>query len=283
MKEGPILITMDTAPNEEGLRFLKTLKDNEWRYRLIGTDTDWVNFLYRTGLYLKELIRIQAQNPNQLCVVSDCRDVLCVRSPRSFETAFNEFGKDIVVSAEILCGGYPIRDPEANVNCEDTTPYWNANGYVDNIPHRRYVNAGLIAGRVGALIEMYKWMIDTGSSIRMSDDQVLMGKYLNVHPTKVAMDVEAELLHTSTFGASIGYMSYYQQYDSPTIAQLLGRGAFFLHLPGAGKNSGNGMIYRMVSTIIDARFTYRDFLDKMDQPNEWPWKFYKYDKNNETK
>lgn len=278
----PILITMDTSPNKEGLRFLKTLNSNGWKYRLIGTDTDWVNFLYRAGLYLKEFITIASKTPDRICVVSDCRDVLCVRSPKAFVEAFNTYGKDIVVSSEILCGGYPIRDPGANVNCEDSTPYWNANGVFDqDIPFRKYVNAGLIAGKASALVKMYNWMLETGTANRIADDQVLMGMYVNAFPSKIAMDSEAELLHTSTFGASAGLMTYSQQYDSPSIAEILGRRAFFLHLPGAGMGSGNGLIYDIVCKIIDEGYTYKDLIiEKLGVKEEWPWKKYQFDKFN---
>lgn len=274
----PILITMDTAPNEDGLRFLKTLRTNGWKYRLIGTDTDWVNFLHRAAIYLKELVQIESKDPNRICVVADCRDVLCVRSPKSFNEAFNEFGKGIVTSAEILCGGYPVKRPELRGNCEDSTPYWNANGvFGDDIPYRKYVNAGLISGRASDLVKMYDWMVKKGLELSMSDDQVLMGMYINQHPDKVALDVNAEMLHSSTFGASIGYMSDFQQYDSPTIAQLLGRQSFFLHLPGAGQKSGNGLIYEMVSKLIDDGYHSKSLLDLL-QAVEWPWKRYKFNK-----
>lgn len=273
----PIVLTMDTNLNDEAIRFLKTLTKQGWKYRLIGTDAKWVSFLHRAARYLEEVKRIAAADPDRLCVVADCRDVICVRTPLSFNQAFNEFGKDIVVSGEIFCGGTP--EPKPNVNCVDLTEYWNANGFEgDNIPIRRFVNAGLISGKAAALVKMYEWMVKTGVDESMTDDQVLMGKFINAHPTEVQFDIEAEMLHTCTFGASCGYMSYFQKDDSPTIAELLGRGAFFLHIPGAIMGQGNKIVYDMVSLLIDEGYTNQNMLDTYNQP-EWPWKKYQFNKH----
>lgn len=274
----PIVLTMDTNLNDEAIRFLKTLTKQGWKYRVIGTDTNWVSFLHRAVRYLEEIKRIATVDPDRICVVADCRDVLCVRTPYAFTDAFNEFDKDIVVSGEIFCGGDP--NPKPGVNCVDLTEYWNANGFEgDNIPIRRFVNAGLISGKASALIEMYEWIVKTGVEESMRDDQVLMGKYINAHPDKVQFDVDAEMLHTTTFGASCGYMSYFQPQDSPTIAEILGRGAFFLHIPGSVLGQGNKVVYDMVSMLIDAGYTNQMLLDMYEVPREFRWKNYQFKKH----
>jgi hypothetical protein len=270
----PIVITMDTNPNDEALRFLKTLTTQGWKYRLVGTDEKWVSFLHRSARYLEELKIIAAKTPDRVCVIADCRDVLCVRTPLSFMDAFNTFEKDIVVSGEFLCGGDPI--PKPGVNCTDLKPYWESIGYNnEDLPIRRFVNAGLIAGKAGALVQMYLWMVTTGLDNKMYDDQVLMGKYINAHPEAVQFDIDAEMLHTSGFGASCGYISRFQQYDSPSIAEILGRRAFFLHIPGAIEGQGNKIVYDMVSLLIDKGYTNQMMLDTYTI-SEWGWKKYKF-------
>jgi len=234
----PIVITMDTKPDEYSFRFLKTLTKNNWTFKLIGTDTTWSSFLERAVLYRKELSTL---DPNRLCIISDCRDVLCVKSPKKFIDAFAKFDSNIVISAEMLCGGVtepkyqrpPSNPPTIKYNCQPLYDFWEAKGYdLNNLPMRKYVNAGLLAGLAKDLIQMYTWMIDKGIEIKETDDQILMGMYLNAHPEAATLDTEAEILHTTTFACTGGYLNKAQSKDSPTIAEILGHSAFFLHLPG---------------------------------------------------
>lgn len=269
----PIVITMDTKLNQDAIRFLNSMTNHNWKYRLLGTDQDWVSFLNRANRYRKELRSIADHDPNQVCVISDCRDVICVRTPDAFISAFNSFQKSIIVSAEIVCGGHI--HPNTDGNCYPLTNYWENLGYTEEtMPIRKYVNAGLICGTANALYSMYEWMIQKGLEIQESDDQYLMGKFINEHHELVAVDHEAEILHTTTFAPSCGYLHEFQQYDSPTVAEMLGRRAFFLHIPGANQGKGNGIVYKMVSAMMDTGYTNKDMLDIYEQPNEWPWKAY---------
>ena len=238
-----------------------------WSFRLIGTDKKWLHFHQRAVDYRDELINISNQNPNQLCVISDCKDVLCVRTPNHFNEIFNTFNSGIVVSAEVLCAGYTEPDilPKEEFkkyNCTPLFKYWRYKGYeVNNLPFRKYVNAGLISGYAKDLVNMYTWIIEKGVEINRSDDQVLMGMYLNEYPELVEMDIDAKLLHTTTFGASAGYMSKLQTNDSPTFSELLGRSAFFIHIPGINPPKGNKVIYDMVSLIVDNNFNNKKILE----------------------
>ena len=273
----PIVFTMDTSINDGAIRFLKTMTKQKWKYRLIGTDDNWVSFLERAHRYLQEIKIIADITPDRICVIADCRDVLCVRSPLSFKKAFEEFNSGIVVSAEYLCGGDPEpKDDSHDVNCVSLHEYWNSNGFTqENIPHRQFVNAGLIAGRAKELTHMYEWIVKTGLEEKITDDQVLMGKYINRHPYLVKLDSDILLLHSCTFGASCGYMVDIQEFDSPTISQILGRSSFFIHLPGAGLGKGSGIVYDMVSILIDAGYTNESILDKYNIA-EFTWKKFNY-------
>jgi len=275
----PIVITMDTKPDEYSFRFLKTLVKNNWSFRLIGSDTEWKSFLERVILYRKEL---QSIAPDRLCIISDCRDVLCLRSSKSFADAFARFNTNILVSAELLCGGYT--DPKfrghdlTKYNCEPLYDYWKAKGYeANNLPLRKYVNAGLVAGFAKDLIQMYDWMISKGIEIGENDDQVLMGMYLNAAPEKVVVDIEAKLLHTSTFACTGGYLNKNQAADSPTIAQVLGHSSFFLHLPSISAKKGNYVVYNMLATLIDAGYSHQNLLTIYNIKEEMPYGWFQED------
>ena len=62
----PILLTLDTNPNDRSLLFIKTLTNNNWPFRLIGTDDKWVNFLYRVIQYKIELEKLVIKNEEQI-------------------------------------------------------------------------------------------------------------------------------------------------------------------------------------------------------------------------
>ena len=273
-KTKPLVITFDTNLNENSHRFLKTMSNQNWSFRLIGTDKVWKSFVDRAIHYKNELLIISKKNPKQLCVISDCKDVLCVRIPNLFEEVFKKFNSGIVVSAEVLCAGYS--DPNIlpkeefdKFNCEPLFKYWENKGYeLNNLPKRKYVNAGLISGYADDLIKMYDWIIQKGKEIKLGDDQVLMGMYMNEHPNLVEMDIDAKLLHTSTFGVSAGYMSENQVDDSPSISQILGRSSFFIHLPGINSGKGNKIIYDMLSLLIDNDFNNKKMLDKFNLQEE---------------
>lgn len=266
MNPKPLVITMDTNPNENSYRFLKTMVDQEWSFRLIGTDKEWKTFLHRAMDYKDELINISKSNPKKICVISDCKDVLCVRISNKFIEVFETFKSPIVVSGELLCAGHT--DPKyldteqfKKYNCNPITNFWLSKGYnLDNLPDRKYVNAGLVCGYVEDLINMYDWIITKGVEEKMGDDQILMGKFINENPNLVEVDINAILLHTSVFGPTAGYLNQNQLNDSPTFSEILGRGAFFIHLPNSSSEKGNGMIYKMISLIIDNGFNNKNFI-----------------------
>lgn len=274
----PLVLTFDNLPNTESKRFMKTLEDNEWEYILVGENTEWINFLERARSYLFEIQKISKESPDRILVISDCRDVLCVRHSSAFIDIFKTFKKPIVCSAELFCGGAPIYEGKKNSNvhnCMDISKYWNDIG-VENPPARKFVNAGLISGKASALAAMFDWMVSFGDSTNLKDDQLLLGIFLNNYPDLVALDSDVKLLHTSTFGVGGGYFTESQIQDSPTLAQILGRSSFFLHIPGANTAKGNSVIYRIVSELIDSGINRRSILDIYNLPDKLPYDFYKY-------
>ena len=208
-------------------------------------------------------------------MISDCRDVLCVREPSQFIRAFKTFKKDIVASSEIFCAGSPIYDGRTDSNCLGSEKYWKDLG-VSNPPARQYINAGLISGRAEGLKSMFAWIVEKGDKFGCLDDQVLMGLYLNNHSDKIALDYKADLLHTTTFGVGCGYISESQLHDSPTIAEILGRGAFFIHIPGSRMGKGNSVVYDATATLIEAGFNQRSLMNVYELDQELPYGIYKH-------
>ena len=240
----PLLITYDNKPNENTHRFIRTLKANAWDHILLGEGDVWEGWSTRMTAYRSCLTAL----PDDIVVVlSDARDVVCLRSPKAFLKGFASYKKDMVVCMELMCGGkFDVPDTFNCVQCVPLYKYWAFHGIAEK-PLRKFVNNGLLAGTVKALRELLEWSIAN----EFKDDQLALGSYVNAFPDRVALDVEAHLLHTTAFGFNAGIQSIHiQKHDSPTFAELFGRGAFFLHMPGvAGK--GQGVVYDAVSKFID--------------------------------
>ena len=241
----PIIITYDNEPTKNTEFFIKTLENNRWNYKLIGEGDKWEGFITKIISCSKELGTLPE---GQIVVLSDSRDVVCVRSPKAFIDGFNSFNKDIVVSMELFCDGFIDElDNCEHVQCTPLTKYWKHHK-ITHLPSRKFVNAGLICGKAIALKTMLDWVINNN----YNDDQLGIGNYINNFPDRVALDTEADILHTSCAGVNACMFSIHvQKRDSPSLMELFGRGAFFLHIPGI-INKGQKMVYNSVCNIIES-------------------------------
>ena len=243
--EEPLVITYDNNPTENTKTFLKSLEKNKWKYNLIGEGEKWEGWITRLIAYKKCLATIPDE---QLVVLSDARDVLCLRGPKAFTKGFNSFNKDIVVSMELLCNGHFDQNPDLCYTlCRPLTEYWKHHS-ITKLPDRKYANNGLVAGRAKALKTYFDWVFEN----KYTDDQLALGLYINKYPDLVGLDINANLLHSSTFGVNAGIQSIHiQKQDSPTFAELFGRAAFFLHVPGCN-GKGQAVVYEYVKRMVDA-------------------------------
>ena len=241
----PIVISYDNSPTDNTRFFMKTLETHGWKYNIIGNGDKWEGFMTRVKGYYNHL---QSLPNNQLVVLSDARDVVCLRSPKAFIDGFRSFGRNMVVSMELFCCGQTnVADDFVGFQCIPLKQYWVYHN-IKNIPDRKYVNAGLIAGYVQDIKNWLKWTLDN----KYDDDQLALGNYMIQYPERVAADTEAILLHTSTFGVNSGLQYIHiQAKDSPTFAELFGRGAFFLHIPGF-QLKGQKVVYDSVCNTINS-------------------------------
>jgi len=269
-EDGLIVISVDNAPTANTYDFIHTLFKNNWDYEIIGVGRPWEGFKSKIQ-YFHEYLR--TLNPERLVILSDARDVFCVRSPKYFEKAFNSFGKPVLVSLEIFCQGYPddraVLDPKKIWQCVPLNHYWSQQ--TKKSPFRKYVNSGLIAGKVKDLIIYFNWVSESG----WTDDQASLGDYMNKFPDRVAGDIDANVLHTSTFGVTYSASTKKQWEDSPTIAELCGRRGFFLHIPGLSGSPGQAKTYALVKSLIfDMKvtsewFTFNTSQDAWNDRYEW--------------
>jgi hypothetical protein len=105
---------------------------------------------------------------------------------------------------------------------------------------------------------------------KFTDDQLSLGVYINEHPELVRVDSDAILLHTTTFGVNAGTQRIFvQSKDAPTLAELYGRGAFFIHIPGC-VNKGQKCVYNDVCNILSMGLSDKTLRMEYDY-EEPPW------------
>jgi hypothetical protein len=247
-----LVISYDNEITNETNRFISTLEKHEWDYMIVGKGEIWKGFINRVIKY-NEILKTLP--PNKIVILSDARDVYCCRCPKAFIDAFNSFNTNTIISAELfLESKMDWTDEELKVKTfQQGIPinnYWKYHN-ITNLPNRKYVNCGLIAGKAADLIHQTSYIIDFSNKNNTTDDQFCLTHYINEFPDKTAVDSDATLLHTSTFGVNAGIQNVHiQKLDSPTFAELFGRSAFFLHIPGS-KIKGQRLLYEYCWKIIE--------------------------------
>jgi hypothetical protein len=241
----PLVITYDNDPKENTYFYLKTLEKNNWDYILIGKDETWQGWPTRMRAYQTILKTI---HPDKIVVLTDARDVVCCRSANAFMDAFASFRSDMVVSMELFCENQ-IDPPEDFISTKGIfiQNYWKYHAM--EIPKRKFVNNGLICGKASKLYDELKYGLDN----KFTDDQKALSVYVNTFPQSIGVDYNTELFHTTCFGAFAGLLDInLQKRDSPTFAELFGRSAFFLHIPGQLNIKGAKTLYSIVKSLLEA-------------------------------
>jgi hypothetical protein len=238
----------------------KTLDDNKWEYIFIGEGTEWKGFKTKIQIYYDYL---QFLPDDKVVILSDARDVLCMRSPLTFMDCFKtkniNLDNKIIISAEMFLIGHmdwteeqiskvKQKDPHFFWQGVPLTKYWIYYKTIP-LPTRKYVNSGLIVGKVKMLKQAFKWIIANN----YNDDQLGFSCYTNEFPDRVHLDYNAEIVHTCVFGVNGGLYSYKQNVDSPTFAELLGMSSYFLHIPGHIGSRGQKYVYDLTKKLIDLK------------------------------
>jgi hypothetical protein len=253
----PIVITYNNEPTENSDFFFETCKRNGWNLKPIGLGEKWEGFANKINAYKNICCELPS---DQIVVISDARDVFCVRQPKAFIEGFLEFKSDIVVSTELFCDG-KIDIPESYKcpQCCSLNPYYKSRGITPGI--RKFINSGLIAGKAKQLGDMWAWIQEH----KFTDDQLGLHHYANTFPDRITLDLEAVLLHSSTFGVNAGIQNIrIQKQDAPTFAEIMGCSAFFLHIPGI-KNKGQTFVYNMIKTTL-TKYKSDDMLKLYNYP-----------------
>ncbi|MBF0259585.1 MAG: hypothetical protein HQK62_12235, partial [Desulfamplus sp.] len=66
-------------------RFVETLNNNKWEYKILGEDDEWKGFITKANAvknYLKSI------HPEKIVIISDAHDVYCLKNPKHFVNEF---------------------------------------------------------------------------------------------------------------------------------------------------------------------------------------------------
>jgi len=255
----PLVISLENnyKENKNSQTYEQTLKNKKWDYVFIGEGVKWCGFITKINTYFEHL---KTLHPEKIVVLTDSRDVFCVREPNNFIDDINNLtniNDKIIISSEIfLLGQMDWSDESIKKELEKDKnyffqgipikKYWEHYNKLYNIPLRKYVNSGLIIGKVKNLINAFEWMIIN----KFNDDQLGLSNYANNFPQLVYLDFDANLLHTSCFGVDGGLYDVKQKFDSPTLAELFGFANYFLHIPGINISKGQKYMYEYLTELI---------------------------------
>ncbi len=200
--------------NHVGLVNLQTslTKCKGWEHILIGQDVKWEGWITRMKAYVDICSTI---SPEELIVLCDAFDVLCLQSSDQFSNVFKTFQKNIVIGSESDCK-YP--------NCYEPKNYW-AKCDIKQDEMKKYVNGGLMCGKASKLKEMWKWCVENYTS----DDQYALGLYIDKYPLEVALDTKSILF----FNDNSGQLKYeFNTIDNSITFNEVAIKPFFVHFQG---------------------------------------------------
>ena len=252
----PIVISYETDSNNiNSSMFKKTLDKYGWEYKMIGQDIQWSGFIDKINGYYNELCILP---DDKITVLSDARDVFCLRKPDFFiEKISTIIDKQIIISTELFLRGHMnwsaqqisnvLNEPDFFYQGVPLDKYWSFYN-IQNKPNRKYVNSGLIVGKVVYLKKALKWILDN----HYKDDQLGFSMYTNEFPEYVYLDYDAKYIHTS--GGFINgslYNHSIQTCDVPSFVELLGLSSYFLHIPGIEGSIGQKHIYKIIYTLFE--------------------------------
>lgn len=252
----PIVISYETdTDNKNYILYKKTLENNKWDYKFIGQGLKWNGFRDKIIGYYNE---IQKYPDNKIFILTDARDVFCLRSSKFLMDKINNIiDTKIIISAELYLRGnlnWTTQQIEDKLKIDPTyfyqgvqlIQYFDYYNKSDSLPSRKYLNSGLIIGKASNLKTMFKWCIDNN----YNDDQLALAEYTNKFPEQIYLDYDANFLHTSTAFVNCSTSNFnIQIQDSPTFQELSGMTSYFLHIPGKG--IGQTQLYNMIYNLFN--------------------------------
>lgn len=192
------------------VNFKNSLKKFKWKYQLIGKNEKWEGWITRIKAYLEFT---KKSNKNDLLVLLDAYDVICLKDASDFENKFNQLKIKYVFGCEQECA--------ESISCKKPHNWQKKHQIYDYFP-----NGGCIIARSKHIFELYDWCIKNNHT---KDDQMALGHFMDAFPNDVYLDIHSTFVFNDTFGkrAIIEVVHDKKFYIKNAIDQ-----PYFIHFPG---------------------------------------------------
>jgi hypothetical protein len=203
---------MVTTLNAGSVNMINSLKKLGWNYEIIGKNIKWEGWQTRMKVYADFCA---SKNIDDIIVLIDAYDAICIKSVNGFEELFNSFQLDIVVGAENYCG----------INCIPINQFWNRHPLLKN--ENQYVQGGCIVGKAHCLSDMYTWAL----SKKIQDDQMAISQYIESNAqVNIGLDIDNKISFHDNWGSTANF-------NISETGISIKRGNFipspyFVHFPG---------------------------------------------------
>lgn len=209
-------------------------KNLNYDLKVCGSNLKWEGCKTKYKAYYEELLNCEE---NDLIICADAYDTIPLRSYEDFKSIYNNnfSNNKIVASAETNC---------IPGICQ-TIENWKGFSAIRN--RRKYVNSGLICGKAKALKKFWKLALDSD----ILDDQIFLGKYMNLNDdeSNITLDHESLLMQTAV---NIDNKNTFAE-DLVSKNSMDGGGVCFLHLPALGAFQKQRKVYSEVLKAVALR------------------------------
>lgn len=151
-----------------------------WKVQIIGLGEKWDGWKTKIQIYIDFLQK--QKNPEELTVLIDGYDVLCVRNAENFKEIYESFSYPIIIGFETLC---------FSNNCRPPSQYYKMHNQ-----KKIYPNSGCIVGKVKDLLFLWNWVLENGL---LRDDQIAVSHFMDAFPQKVVLDTQNKIVYNDTF------------------------------------------------------------------------------------
>lgn len=142
---------------------------------VLGQGEEFKGWRYRMQKYVDFC---ESVDPNEIVMLTDADDVIFCNDAQELENVFRRFQKPVVITAQ---PGPNLH----NIQCYPALNYISE--YPESAPFE--INGGGVMGYAAALAEVYRWGLQSGHT----DDQRMLGQYVNEHVSLCALDIDAQI------------------------------------------------------------------------------------------
>ncbi len=207
------ILTYANKDKRELQNLIRSLDDCHYKHIIVGMGEKWHGVINKTKGYHRQLH--QLTDENEVVGLVDAYDVLVCGNSDELIKKYNSISKNKV----LFCGE---RMCARGINCQPLNKWW-----ANKKKHKnRYLNSGVIVGKVKDLRELFDWMLKS----EIKDDQLAAIDYVENNPDKVMIDYNHEVIATVT---GVDFLEFKVK-NGRVINKRTNTKPCIIHIPGSG-------------------------------------------------